>query len=112
PDRQMGPLDRARKVRGVLQPVVAPAEGGRVLGHERLDELDGLIQAFEPFPSRRERNAELAMLAFMPCRSDPELEAPARDMVDGDPLRGEYGRVAVGHARHQRAQAYPVRGRG
>ncbi len=52
------------------------------------------------------------MLVLLPPGAEPQHHAAIGDVVGGDRLLEQHGRIAVGVAAHQRAEAHPVGGLG
>jgi hypothetical protein len=109
-DRRIGPLDRLGQRGRVDEPVVAAVVGERLLGRpEPLDDLDLLLEAAEPLPRRRERDAVGGVLGVEPARADAQLDPAAAHLVHlGDADRQRARQPERGRA-HQGAE--PDRGR-
>ena len=90
----------------MLHPVVPTLERHVVLGEQAAQGLHALLEPVHPLGGRRERDAELAMLRLVPRGADRALDAPVRQVVDGDDLRGEHRRMAVRHAGDERAEPH------
>src|ERR1700674_1825949 len=96
PDRRMRLLDRFRIGDRIFETVVATVEVRPLLGPERLDDLQRLAEA--PDPMVQPLYPVHLMLDLRPRGPDPELEPPARQVVDGDRNLREQRGVAVGVA--------------
>ena len=96
------------KFRAPEMRVVAAREAGRLLAEHGPADLQGLLEALHALGDRREVEAVARVLVVVPGRADAE-DGPARgDDVEGRHHLGQIGRVAVGDARHHRAEAGPL----
>ena len=75
------------------------------------DDLDLLREELEALLALGEREAVRLVLALVPARAHPDLDAAARDVVDRDGHPREHARVAEGRRRDHRAEADPLRER-
>src|SRR5579859_650461 len=103
PDRRVRLLHRLRVRDRVLHTVVAAVEVRALLRPEGLDDAqrlaepaDAMVQAFEPVH---------LVLDLGPGRADAELQATARQVIDGDRLLGQQGGVSIRVAGDQAADA-------
>ena len=105
----MGLLHGPGTIRGVIHPDLPPFERHVVLREEQLHHLHAFFQTIHPVAHRRERDAELPMLGFVPRRAHGALDTAARQVVHRHDLRREDGRDAVRHAGDERPQPDPRR---
>ena len=67
--------------------------------------LAGLLEAGEQLARAREVDAVLLVLVDLPAGADAEQHATVADVVDGRRPVRDHGRMAVGVAEHERAEA-------
>ena len=105
-DRRMRTLDRFGFAEGVLQRVEPTIETHRLLGPQPADHRQCLVKHRDTCSGAGEFDAVPAVLGLVPSGADPEIEASAGDVVDGDRHLRQDRRVAVGdagdHAAHPR----------
>ena len=104
-DRDARLLDRSRVQAGVVELVVPALERGAVLPHQQADDLDRLLEPVDALRCRRQLDAVAAMLVLVPPGPDPQRQAPAADVVDGDRLLEQDRGMAERVARHEHTQA-------
>src|SRR6185312_11724737 len=73
-----------------------------------LDDPDRLLEPVDPRPRSLQRDPQLAIVAGVPARPEPELEAPAGDRLHGHRLLGEEDRGAVVVAGDGEAEGDPL----
>jgi hypothetical protein len=104
-------LYRLRK-RGLVAQLVRGAGVVDALLRPRADDdLHLLGEELEPLLAVEEREAVLDVLALVPARAHPDLDAAVRDVVDRGRHAGEHARVAIGRGRDHRAEADAARER-
>jgi len=89
----MRALDRARPPLQARDRVVPARERHRPASQQALDDGDGFGEPLDPGAGRVEGDAGLVVLLPEPAGAEPQLEAPAREHVDGGGLLGEHHRV-------------------
>ena len=99
-------LHRLRFADRVGELVVLAVEGGRGLAQQAVQDLQGLDETVQQPLHRGQLDAVLLVLVDLPAGADAEGEAAAGDLVDGGRHVGQHGRVPVGVAVDQRADAY------
>ena len=67
------------------------------------------LELVETLARRREREAVGLVLRLVPARADAELDATARDVIDGDCVLREHRRRAERDRRDERAEPDPCR---
>jgi len=65
--------DGARRVDGLVDPVVPALERRPLLGEHRAADLHGLLETVHPLADRGEVEAEPAVLGLVPGRTDPQI---------------------------------------
>ena len=101
-DRRVRDLDRPRPDVGARHPVELPPELDRVLRPDRLETGEELVGA--P-PAPVVGHSDRVVLVPRPAEAEPDVEAPARDLVERGELLGEHDRRVVGHDEDARAQS-------
>src|SRR6266513_1855958 len=86
-----------RKGRGdrIVQLVEAAFVGRSRLRPEELHRAERLVEHRDAIARARKRKSELGELGLVPARPDPELEAPVREVIDGDRDLRHESRVPV-----------------
>ena len=77
-------LNRFRQGSAVAELVVASGEVERVLGPLAVDDLQLLGEELDPRGAVEEREAVRGVLELVPAGAETQLDAAARDVVDGD----------------------------
>ena len=93
-ERRVGSLNgtRQRALLAELERLPGMVEG--VLGPRPDDDLDLLGEELEPLLRIEERKPVLEVLALVPARTHPDVDATAGDVIDGDGHPREHARVA------------------
>ena len=100
-------LDRVRVVAGVVELVVTALEARPVGRHHQPHDLDAFFKPLRALLDPGKRNAQFLVLRLVPGRPHSDLEPPVGDVIDGDRLRRQDGRVPVGDPRDQDAKPDP-----
>ncbi len=101
-------LDAARIRPGLQRAPVAALEGRGSTGQEQVEEVHELAEPVLPFGHAPGLVAEDGGVPTLRACADPDREAPAGEIVEGQELAGERHRVPEGRRRDQGAQ--PDRG--
>ncbi len=104
-ERGMRLLHRPRECQLIAETVGGPVVVEALPGPRANDDLDLLGEQREPLPRVEEREAVGLVLALVPARAHADVDAPARDVVDGRRHAGEHARMAEGRRRDERAEA-------
>ena len=110
--RRMRALHRLGLRVEVAHRPVLPRERERPLGPRAVDDLELLAHPVHALAQRREGEAVGDVLGLEPARPEPELHAPARDVIGRHDELREHGRMAERGGRHERAEPQRVRHRG
>ncbi|MEZ5143490.1 MAG: hypothetical protein R2726_13365 [Acidimicrobiales bacterium] len=103
----MGLLDGRRAESGTLQRHDLALVVDHVAGEEPGHDLEGVLEQVEARTERRERDPELVVLLVEPRGAERQDEPAVRRVVDGDRLRRQHRRVAVGHPGDEEAEPDP-----
>src|SRR5262249_17235071 len=86
-------------------------QGNRLAAPQRTNGARAAVEAIEALLQGRERDPEHAVLTLVPAGADPEVEAPAGEMVDRRRALGEERGMMKGQRRDERAESDGPRGR-
>ena len=100
-------LHRSRIAERVGQVDVLAVEGDALAVEEAAEHDRGLLELVEAVLDRQERHAEGAELALVPAGAEPELDAAAAQVVDGDRGLAEHARIPIADAEDQAADRAP-----
>ena len=103
-----GPRKRLLAAQTIRLPVVVEA----LLRPRPDDDLHLLGEEREALPGVRKREAVCFVLALVPARAHPDLDAAAGDVVDRDGHPREHARMPERHGRHHRAEPDALGDRG
>src|SRR6202035_3083301 len=109
PDRRMRFLDRPRRHPDVLEIEELALESNGLAGKSATDDVEGLVGALSPF---LRRHAEACKLFLFETDANPELEATARNDVDGRDILGQSDRIVKRHQQYARGDADTLGSRG
>ena len=105
PDRGMRGLDRFRREVGLLEVVVGAVVGDRLLGPERLYDVELLFEDSDAFGRSGEPEPPGFVLVGFVSWAHANVEPPTAGVVERRSHLGEHAGVAPSHWRHQRAQS-------
>src|SRR5207248_7771520 len=108
-ERWMRALHRLRFAAGVAELVVGAVECCGLSREQVDDDFAAFLEPVAAFSRRSEVNAVRAGLLLVPSRTEPDLEPPAGDDVEGRGHVRENRRVAVVDGGDQYAEAQPFR---
>src|SRR5438552_12509296 len=112
PDRWMRTLHRLGFADRVFQLVEATLVGRSRLGPEELHRAQRFVEHRDAVARARKRQTELGELRLVPACADPELEAPVREVIDGNGNFRHETRVSVQVARDVQPHSGARRDRG
>src|SRR5262249_33003186 len=75
-----------------------------LLGPVAVDLAELALELVEALARRRERKAVGLVLGLVPARADAELDAPARNVIDGGGVLRQHGPRPEGDRRHESAE--------
>ena len=106
------PLERLGFERRVIEPVMSALVGRPLGAHQRVEDLDRLLEPVDPLGRWRQLEPVAPVLVGVPAGTDAEDEPAGAHVVDRDGLLGEEGRVTERVARDQHAEPDRVGQRG